>query len=173
MDDSLEWFERLYDTYYLNVMRYALQHAEQGHAEDVVSETFLVAWRRRADIPEPPLPWLLGVARNLLRKQADKARHRQLITDRIAAMTDDRDLLAWDTADHVIERTTALRALAALPDADVEALTLITWHGLSPAEAATVLGCSTHAFTTRLHRARHRLDDLLAKENDVTPTLKG
>jgi len=32
--------------------------------------TFLIAWRRSPVIPDPPLPWLLGVARNLLRKQA-------------------------------------------------------------------------------------------------------
>lgn len=167
MDDALEWFTSLYDQYYRNVLRYALQHAEQGQAEDVASETFLIAWRRSADVPDEPLPWLLGVARNLLRKQADAARQRRRIVDRIAAMTSERDLLAWDTADHVIERATALRALSALSDADVEALTLVTWHGLSAAEAAAVVGCSPRAFTVRLHRARRKLADHLAVGHDV------
>src|ERR1022692_987317 len=75
MDDPLERFASLYDQFYRNVLRYALQHAEQDSAEDVASDVFLVAWRRLADIPEPPLPWLLGVARNLLRKQAAAAAH--------------------------------------------------------------------------------------------------
>ena len=76
MDDPLERFAGLYDRYYRNVLRYALQHSEPGSAEDVASETFPIAWRRWPDVPEPPLPWLLGVARNLLRKQAE-ARHRR------------------------------------------------------------------------------------------------
>ena len=46
---------------------------DQACAEDVASETFLIAWRRLADVPEQPLPWLLGVARNLLRQQFGQA----------------------------------------------------------------------------------------------------
>jgi DNA-directed RNA polymerase specialized sigma24 family protein len=117
VDDPLDRFTGLYDRYYRNVLRYALQHAEPGSAEDVASETFLVAWRKLRDVPDPPLPWLLGVARNLLRKQA----------------------------------------VAALPERDTEVLTLVTWHGLDPREAAAVLGCSPRAFTAALHRARKRL----------------
>jgi DNA-directed RNA polymerase specialized sigma24 family protein len=67
VDDPLERFAGLYDRYYRNVLRYALQHAERGSAEDVTSEAFLIAWRRLPDVPEPALPWLLAVARNLLR----------------------------------------------------------------------------------------------------------
>jgi RNA polymerase sigma-70 factor (ECF subfamily) len=51
----------------------------------------------------------------------------------------------------------ALEALASLPERDAEALTLVTWHGLTPADAAEVVGCSTRAFTVRLSRARQRL----------------
>ena len=40
MDDPLEWFTSLYDRYYLNVLRYALQHAEQGYAEAQVTPWF-------------------------------------------------------------------------------------------------------------------------------------
>jgi RNA polymerase sigma-70 factor (ECF subfamily) len=50
----------------------------------------------------------------------------------------------------------------------VETLTLVTWHGLSAAEAATVVGCSQRAFTVRLHRARRKLADHLAADHDVT-----
>src|ERR1700737_2471826 len=79
VDDPLERFAGLYDQYYRNVLHYALQQAEQGSAEDVASEAFLMAWRRWPDIPEPPLPWLLGVARNLLRQQAAAGRRRRLL----------------------------------------------------------------------------------------------
>lgn len=157
VDDPLERFAGLYDRYYRNVVRYALQHAERGSAEDVASETFLIAWRRLADIPDPPLPWLLGVTRNLLLKQAEAGRRRRMLADRVAAMTSAADLVAWDAGEHVVERATALQVLASLPERDVESLTLVTWHGLNPREAAAVLGCSPRAFTAGLHRARRRL----------------
>ncbi|HEX4092565.1 MAG TPA: sigma-70 family RNA polymerase sigma factor [Trebonia sp.] len=166
MSDSNQQFTGLYDENYRRVLRYALQHADPGCAEDVASETFLIAWRRLAEIPQPPLPWLLGVARNLLRQQFGRARREQRLADRISAMTSDADLVAWDAGEHVVERATALGALGSLPADDVEALTLVTWHGLSAAEAAEVVGCSPHAFTVRLHRARRRLADALRRCDD-------
>ena len=50
-----------------------------------------------------------------------------------------------------------LRALAELPEDDREILILIAWQGLSPKDAALVVGCSAAAFRVRLHRARKRL----------------
>ena len=161
MDDPLERFAVLYDRHYRNILRYALQHAERGSAEDVASEAFLIAWRRWPDVPEPALPWLMGVARNLLRKQAEAGRRRRLLADQIATLTTAADIVAWDAAEHVVERVTALQALASLPERDVEVLTLVTWHGLDPRGGSAVLGCSPRAFTVRLHRARRRLTQAL------------
>jgi len=157
VDDPRERFAGLYDRYYRNVLRYALQRTEQGSAEDVASEAFLIAWRRWPDVPEPPLPWLLGVARNLLRKQAKAGRRRRLLADRIAALTREADAVGWDAGEHVVERAAALDALASLPEHDIEALTLVTWHGLDAREAAATLGCTPRTFAVRLHRARRRL----------------
>lgn len=161
MDDPHERFGGLYDRYYRNVLRYALQHAEQASAEDVASETFLIAWRQLPELPEPSLAWLLAVARNLLRQQATASKRRRMLSDRIAALTSSADVLAWDAGEQVVERTAALDALASLPRRDVEALTLITWHGLDAAQAAVVVGGSPRAFTVRLHRARRRLAEAL------------
>ena len=157
MEDPHERFAGIYDQYYRNVLRYALQHAEQQSAEDVASEVFLIAWRRMPDVPETALPWLLGVARNLLRKQAGAGRQRRLLADRLAALTGTVGLLALDAGEQVVERTAALETLASLPRRDVETMTLVTWHGLDVSEAAAVVGCSPRAFTVRLHRARRRL----------------
>jgi RNA polymerase sigma-70 factor (ECF subfamily) len=163
LSDPKQRFTGLYDEYYRPVLRYALQHADSDCAEDVASETFLIAWRRLADIPEPPLPWLLGVARNLLRQQFGHARRQRRLADQISALTTDADLHAWDTGEHVVEREVALAALGSLRGADVETLTLVTWLGLDAVEAAAVVGCSPHAFTARLHRARKRLTDALRR----------
>ncbi|MEV0388663.1 sigma-70 family RNA polymerase sigma factor [Nonomuraea sp. NPDC050643] len=157
MDDPEERFTDLYDRHYRSVLGYALLRAERDVAEDVSSETFLVAWRRLGELPEPSLPWLLGVARNLLAKQRDSRHRRQALVDRIAALTTSRDQQAWDVAEHVIDRESALEALAALPEQDVEAMVFATWYGLPPQQAASVMGCSVRTYNVRLHRARKRL----------------
>jgi RNA polymerase sigma-70 factor (ECF subfamily) len=157
VDHAPERFAGLYDRYYRNVLRYALTRSEPGSAEDVASEVFLIAWRQLPDIPEPPLPWLLGVTRNLLRQQAGAGRRRRRLADRIAALASPADTTAWDAAERVVERASALEVLLSLPERDIEALTLVTWHGLGAADAAAAAGCSPRAFTVRLHRARRRL----------------
>nr|BFE82296.1 hypothetical protein GCM10020093_048970 [Planobispora longispora] len=74
MDDPEARFTALYDRHYRSVLGYALLRAERQAAEDVASETFLIAWRRLDGVPDQPLPWLLGVARNLLRKHHERGR---------------------------------------------------------------------------------------------------
>ncbi|RSN42401.1 MULTISPECIES: RNA polymerase sigma factor [Actinomadura] len=165
MDDPESRFTRLYDEHHRRVLAYALAHAEPHTAEDVAGETFLIAWRRLDQVRDPALPWLLGVARNLLRKQYDRGRRGRALTERIRALTTSADLAAWDVAEHVVERAAALEAVAALPERDLELLTLVTWHGLDSREAAKVVGCSVPAFAVRLHRARRRL----ARALDAAP----
>lgn len=151
--DPAERFTALYDECHPKVFAYAVTVAGRDLAEEVAGETFCIAWRRFADLPDPPLPWLLGVARNVARKNfRDEARQDSLA----------RELSGWatpedDVGEQVAERAELLHRLAALSEADREALTLIAWHGLSAAEAARVVGCSKAAFFVRLHRARKRL----------------
>jgi RNA polymerase sigma factor (sigma-70 family) len=171
-DDEFARFTGLYDRYYQNVLRYVLQHVQRDIAEDVTSEAFLIAWRRLPDVPEPSLPWLLGVARNLLRKQASAGYAQRQLADRVAAMTSPDDLVSWDAGEWAVERGAALSALACLAPGDVEALTLTAWHGLGPAEAAEVVGCSRQAFAVRLHRARQRLADaLVIAQSEAEPAV--
>ena len=59
-------FNALYDAHYAAVRAYAWRR-EPTLVDDIVAETFLVAWRRFEDIPaEAALPWLLVVSRNAL-----------------------------------------------------------------------------------------------------------
>lgn len=159
-------FTRLYDTHHSRVYAYLVSRAGHQIAEEVASETFLVAWRRFADIPDAELAWLLGVARNRLREA-----YRSAV--RTSAL--DQEMQAWietaesDIADGVVERASVLRALATLSEDDRELLTLVAWHGLSAAEAASVVGCSRAAYFVRLHRARRRLERALAGESGRQP----
>src|SRR6266487_4669548 len=67
-DDREDAFRRIYQAYYRHVAAYARRRLNEGEAEDVVAETFLVAWRRVEDIPQGDLtlPWLYGVARRVV-----------------------------------------------------------------------------------------------------------
>ncbi|WP_113700910.1 RNA polymerase sigma factor [Nonomuraea lactucae] len=162
MDDPEERFTVLYDRHYRNVLGYALLRAEQSIAEDLVSETFLVAWRRLDELPDPPLPWLLGVTRNLLRNQ----RVRRLRGDElIARLGRASTFVEGDVAERVETRQEALAVLACLREQDIEAVVLASWYGLTPAQAAQAVGCSPRTYNVRLHRARRRLADVLGRKH--------
>ncbi|WP_165978725.1 RNA polymerase sigma factor [Actinomadura darangshiensis] len=170
MNDSEERFTALYDRHYRSVLGYVLLRSDPEVAEDVSSETFLVAWRRLDEMPDRALPWLLGVARNLLAKQRGKQQRGRALLDRITARAAVREHAGQDVADQVADRDAAVKALASMPEKDLEAMALATWHGLEPHEAATVMGCSLRAYHARLHRARKRLGSALARDAEPRPS---
>ena len=160
--EAVERFQALYAEHHRRVYAYAVSMAGRQLADEVVSEVFLVAWRRLADVPTPAVPWLLTVARNVISSQFRAAARQQSIGAELRAWVTEAQLAAPDVADEVSERIAVLAALAALPEADRELLTLVAWHGLKPNEAAQVVGCSTATYFVRLHRARRRLERAMA-----------
>ncbi|MEH1164153.1 RNA polymerase sigma factor [Micromonospora sp. CPCC 205539] len=154
-------FAALFRQHHRQVYAYAVSRAGRDLADDIVSDTFLVAWRRLDAIPADPLPWLLGVARNVVHERhRDAARQLRLLSQASAE-------IEGDVAEAVTERAATLAALDALGDADREVLTLIGWHGLSTREAAQVVGCAAPTFLVRLHRARRRFEQALADQSAV------
>ncbi|QFG27233.1 sigma-70 family RNA polymerase sigma factor [Actinomadura sp. WMMB 499] len=147
----------MYDACRQRVWAYAASRAGRQIADEVVSETFTVAWRRLADVPDPPLPWLLGVARNVLRAGDRAEARRAAVTAEFTADAARRAPRPGDVAEEVAERLAVLRAMATLSEADREILILVAWQGLAPRDAARVVGCSAAALRVRLHRARRRL----------------
>lgn len=166
--DEERLFEACFRGYASRVHAFALRRAGPEAAQDVTAETFLIAWRRRADMPAEPLPWLYGIALRVLANDRRSADRRLALMVRIAAEPAPADAHAAG-GDHEI-----LQALAQLRESDREALLLCAWDGLSTREAARVVGCSTTAFTVRLHRARRRLAGALSaahtEANFVCPT---
>jgi RNA polymerase sigma-70 factor (ECF subfamily) len=160
--EAIERFQALYAEHHGAVYGYAVSRAGRQLADEVVSDVFLVAWRRLADVPIPALPWLLAVARNSVLSQFRGTARQQSADAELRAWVTEAQLSAPDVADQVTERIAVLTALAALPEADRELLTLVAWHGLAPAAAARVVGCSTAAYFVRLHRARRRLERAMA-----------
>ena len=134
--DAIRRFTALYEQTRSRVYAFAVSHAGRQLADEIVSEVYLVAWRRLADIPPPELPWLLAVARNVASQQFRSTVRQRSIAAELRVWTTEVELTAGDVGEQVAERQTVLAALAALSAPDRELLTLVAWHGLTPAEAA-------------------------------------
>jgi RNA polymerase sigma-70 factor (ECF subfamily) len=149
-------FSAMFDELSPRVYAYARRQCDPTVAQDVVADTFLVAWRRWSDVPAEPLPWLLVVARNTLANHRRYAARQHRLTDSVGRVEQLAGPVAGADAG-VVERDALLAGLAQLSDAEREALLLIAWDGLSNSQAAHVAGCSVRAFEVRLSRARARL----------------
>lgn len=153
-----ETFDAIFEANYADIYRYAARRcASVEDAEDLVAETFMVAWRRLGELPpsEETRLWLFGTARLVLRNQRRTTgrQHRLLVRLRSLAGSPP----AEDLASRLASRSQVGRALAELPAADREVLLLAGWEGLASEEIAQVLGLSPAAARKRLQRARDRL----------------
>jgi RNA polymerase sigma-70 factor, ECF subfamily len=153
-------FERLYRELSPRVLGYVLRRTDPEEARDVMAETFTVAWRRLEQVPagDEALPWLLGTARKLL------ANRRRAAANRSRAVEAGPRAAIPDHADDVVGTATLVAAFNRLGEGDREALGLVVWDDLRPAEAAHVLGISAATFSVRLHRARKRLGAMLERD---------
>lgn len=151
-------FEAIFRSCYPRVLAYVLRRtAGREVAEEIVSETFLIAWRRLEAVPVEPLPWLLGTARKVLghRHRSERRRAAHLTVSSLEGVeVADAEI---PVAERLAQRESLAAAFGALPERDREILTLVAWEGLAPREGAQVLGCSAATFSLRLHRARRRL----------------
>jgi len=155
--DPEAWLAALWDEHSGRVQAYLLRRSDPDTAQDLLSETFLVAWRRIAEVPDAALPWLLVVARNLAANAERAERRRHALATALVRLERAAPALPGAPEELVVERDTLLRALAGLAEAERESLLLVAWDGLSPAQAAEVAGCSRATLHVRLHRARRRM----------------
>lgn len=146
--------EQLFAAHGPAVFAFARRRSSAADADEVVSATFLVAWRRLDEVPDNALPWLLGVARRSLANLRRGEARQSALQQRLAGATA-HEVSAGPPESGVSGRVQ--RALATLPPAERDALTLLAWDELTPDEVAVVLGCSRAAVYVRIHRARRRL----------------
>jgi RNA polymerase sigma factor (sigma-70 family) len=131
----------------------------------VLSETFLVAFRRRADFDtavESAAPWLLGIASRLI------SRHRAVEAKQwrsFAASISQQEHSSLGGLEDALSRVDAEREvatlkarIAALAPKDRETLLLYAWQGMSYDEVAAALGVPVGTVRSRLNRVRRRLD---------------
>ncbi|WP_378143919.1 RNA polymerase sigma factor [Cnuibacter sp. UC19_7] len=155
-------FAMLFDRHATTVFRYAADRIGEHRAEDVMSETFLVAFERRSGYDLTVIdarPWLLGIATRLMRK------HVRLEARAWKGMVADLStMLAPDMIEQAGARMDAARlarrlasALRRLPAADRDALLLYAWGDLDYAGVAAALNVPVGTVRSRLNRARRRL----------------
>jgi RNA polymerase sigma factor (sigma-70 family) len=163
---SPEALATLFERHARAVYNYCFRRtADWGMAEDLTSAVFLEAWRRRQDVAAPDdsmLPWLLGVATNLLRNARRTLRRYQATLGRVPVWHTDPDF-----ADEVARRLDAERRMRSvleiagrLPRQDQEVLALCGWMELSYQDAARALQIPVGTVRSRLSRARARLREL-------------
>lgn len=165
-----ERLEALFKRHYKQLAAYAHRRYPADIADDVVAETLLVAWRRIDHVPPKPLPWLLGVARKVGATQLRSRRRRASLKEKLGGMATGDSYEA--PLELVSGESPVVKALMRLSTADREALQLIAWDELAPAEAAKVVGVPAAVFRVRLHRARKKLARELERSSSETGNIE-
>ncbi|MBV8932264.1 MAG: RNA polymerase sigma factor [Kutzneria sp.] len=158
-----ERFGEVYDLHATAVHRYLSRRAGAALADDLTAETFLAAFRgrRRFDLTaRTALPWLYGIATNLVRRH----RRAEVAQYRAMARTGVDPVFADNHADLVADRVVAVAtgtrlsgALARLTAKERDTLLLFAWGELNYDDIAAALHIPVGTVRSRLNRARRRL----------------
>ncbi len=162
-----ELFGILFDRHFATIHRYLERRVGRDGADELAAEVFRIAFERRARfraLHESVLPWLYGLATNLMLKRwRGERRHLRALA---RASTEWRAVL--DDLEGVDERVAAqalggrlLDALASLPDRDRDVLVLFAWEEFSYEEISAALDIPVGTVRSRLNRARRTLRELL------------
>src|SRR5438105_13432277 len=163
-DGDTRAFGTIFERHARTVYNYCFRRTGNwSQAEELTAIVFLEAWRRRGQVVlerDEAIPWLLGVATNVLRNLRRSQRRYRAALERLPREH------AADFAAEVEERLdderqmrAALRALRQLPRADQDVLALCVWAELTYEQAALALGVPVGTVRSRLSRARARLRD--------------
>jgi RNA polymerase sigma factor (sigma-70 family) len=166
-------FEPIFDRHFDAVHRYLHRRAGREAADELAAETFAVAFGRRSTCRSTGtvLPWLYGIATNLLRRRRREER-RQLRAygrsgvDRWAGYEDEADA----RLDSFSQGARLARALAAMRPRARDALLLYALADLTYEEIAEALDVPIGTVRTWLHRARQTaLREFPAQADDTFP----
>ena len=165
-----EAFGELFERHFDRVHRFCARRVGSARAEDLAGETFRRAFEARCsyDLERPSaLPWLFGIAMNLVRSELragvtqDQALARFAVLAQVTVPDPAGDVVSL--LDAKVRLATVARLLSSLPRDDVEALLLHVWDELSYADVATVLNVPVGTVRSRLSRLRRRLDALTSQ----------
>ncbi|WP_426512219.1 RNA polymerase sigma factor [Dactylosporangium sp. McL0621] len=171
-DPLQDRFADVFDRHYEHIYAYAARRLGPDLAEDVASETFLVAYDRRAGF-DPARgdvrPWLYGIASNLIMRhsRAEARRYKAYARGAEPDTGPDEAELVPGRVDAGSARAGLAAALNRLSLADRDVLLLVAWAGLTQAEAAVALGIPQGTARSRLHRARQEMRKALDSDTEM------
>lgn len=177
--DDPDVFAVLFDRYADDIHRYAARRLGTEAADDLMAETFVIAFqrRRRYDLSRPKaLPWLYGIVTNLIGRHRRAEARRLRAMSRVALTTPAEGCGEGEAMeDRVVARVGAestrcslAAALAGLSARNRDVLLLIAWGDLDYTEAAEALGIPVGTVRSRLHRARSGLRAALGGSDPTT-----
>lgn len=161
----LDQFDLLYGQTYGEVLSYCRRRCPSFEdADDATTEVFIVAWRRLDEALEAKhaVAWLIGVARKTIMNQRRAEHRRGRLGDRLRQTS---QYLTIDPSEISLSDegvAAAYEAMYTLPPMDQEILMLATFERLSYKEIGQVLGQSSAAVRSRLHRARKQFRAVIA-----------
>ena len=168
--EDRELFATVFDRHFDRVHRF-LSRRIGDQADDLAAEVFSIAFEGRhrfRPVHESALPWLYGIASNLL------ARHRRSEVRRLRALARLQGIgvgpaesdNAAERADATVLRRALFHALAEIHERDRDALLLVAWEELSYEEAAAALQIPVGTVRSRLNRARRTIRAALAQGDE-------
>lgn len=159
---TAEEFNALFRAHLGDVSRFLSRRLPAEAVEDIASDLFEIAWKKRESIPEGlELPWLYKTARYLISNHLRKQSGRQSILDRFL-----EPQVAPSAESIALADVELSEAWVKLPVADAEVLSLWAMEGLEPAQIAAALGVSANAVNVRLSRAKKKLAAELEKNQE-------
>jgi RNA polymerase sigma-70 factor (ECF subfamily) len=162
-------FGVLFDRHFGAVYRFLARRVGTEVAEELAADVFVVAFRRLDGYDlarSSALPWLYGIAHNLLRRHRRSEYRRLRALRRLAVRSNPSDLLLLEDR-AVAEMASAdlldrvCMSLAELPRRDRDPLLLHVWEGMSYEEIGDVLGIPIGTVRSRINRSRRRLRELV------------
>ncbi len=174
-DDSTLWlrsgagdvdaFGMLFERHANAIYNYCFRRiGDWSIAEDLLSLVFLEAWRRRQKElpPNKVLPWLYGIATNVVRNQRRSQRRYAAALRRVPVPPEDEssEVVADARLDDKQQMQRVLALIRDLPKREQEVFALCGWSDLSYEDAAIALGIPVGTVRSRLSRARARLREL-------------
>ncbi|MER5311529.1 RNA polymerase sigma factor [Streptomyces sp. NPDC002773] len=168
-------FAEIFDEHARVVYAHAVRTTgDRALAEDVMSLTFLEAWRLRDKLRgevRSVRAWLLGIATNVMRNTSRSARRHREAMSRLSLpepLPDFSDEVVGQMVD-AQRLAAAARALQRLKRTEREVFALVVWSDLGYAAAAEALGIPVGTVRSRLSRAREKLRRLVDEELAADP----
>jgi RNA polymerase sigma-70 factor (ECF subfamily) len=147
-----------------DISKYLTRRVDVSQVEDLASEIFEIAWRKRESCPEGfELAWLYKIAGFVVSNHRKKLSRRAITVPLL-----DHDRSAPSAEDVALDGSSVAQAFDELSAKDRQVLSLLVFEQLNIKEIAVVLGTTENNTSQRLKRARERLANNLKQQLSET-----